>query len=189
MVVPARRRASHPRAGQGVGVGEQELRRAVDWTVEDTPRARILTQRLGAALHVVSTVVTFGADATSGARPPTWTVPADPDEFVDIGVVRLRGRAGWLPPASSHLVGASRRAVWITPGRSQRPTHRVPVESLRVQSARPAGGAGRPRYAGASWTLTLTDGTDRTELDGAWLALAWIGALAGWPEPPPSGAG
>jgi hypothetical protein len=171
-------------------VGEQDLRRAVDWTVEDTPRARILTQRLGAALHAVSTVVTLGADATSGARPPAWTVPADPDQFLDLGVVRLRGRAGWLPPTpSAHLVAATRRAVWVTPGRGERPTHRVPVESLRIAAARPAGRTGPSRYARASWTLTLTDGADRLELDGAWLALAWIGHLAGWPEPTPAPAG
>jgi hypothetical protein len=183
------RQAGRAPAGQAVGVSEAELRRAVDWTVEDTSRVRVLTQGLGAVLRAVSTVVTLGADATSGARPPTWTLPVDPGEFVDIGVVRLRGRAGWLPPAaSSHLVAASRRAVWVTPGRSERPTHRVPVESLHIETAQPTGRSGLPRYARAPWTLTLTDGSDRVELDGAWLALAWIGHLAGWPEPAPAEA-
>lgn len=31
-------------------------------------------------------------------------------------------------------------------------------------------------------TLTL-DGAGTVDVDGAWLALAWVGLLAGWPEP------
>lgn len=167
-------------------MSEAELRRRLGWTVADTPPARRAARALGVALHTLSAVVTLGADATSGARPPTWSVPADPDEFVDLGTVRLRGRAGWLPPASSsHLVAATQRAVWLRPSRAERPTQRLPVETLQVQTAEPAGRAGAARYAAAPWTLTLTDGTDRVQLDGAWLALAWIGHLAGWPEPVP----
>ena len=34
---------------------------------------------------------------------------------------------------------------------------------------------------------TVTDGAGPGTLTGAWLALAWIGHLAGWPEPPGAG--
>jgi hypothetical protein len=171
--------------GHGVEVSEQDMRAAVAWTVEDAPRGLAVARGLNAVLHAVSTVATLGADATSGSRSPTWSVPADPDAFVDMGVVRLTGRAGWLPPSlgPTALVTATQRDVWIGADRAERPTHRLPVETLRVVTATSRSRSRRPRQARAPWTLTVTDGTDPASLDGAWLALAWIGHLASWPEP------
>jgi hypothetical protein len=63
----------------------------------------------------------------------------------------------------------------------------VPVEAWRVVEAVPRN---RPeRHAEVPWTLTVTDGPHTGALTGAWLALAWIGHLAGWPEPAPAEAG
>lgn len=166
------------------------LRDQVGWTVDDTPPEVVAGRRLTGLLHLVSAVVTFGADAAGGRRAPTWEVPADPDAFVDIGIVELRGRSRLLPvPGEAQLVGATRRDVWLLPARSERPTHRLPVEQLRVVGAVPGSGSRRPRHATAPWALTLTDGRDTLTMSGAWLALAWIGHLAGWPEPVPDASG
>jgi hypothetical protein len=177
-----------------------ELRDLVGWTVEDTPPEVVVGRRLARLLHVVSAVATLGADAAGGARTPTWELPADPAAFVDLGVVELHGRSSLLPaPAPrTQLVAATRQDVWLVPGRSERPTARLPVDRLRVVGAVPGTGSRRPRHAYAPWTLTLDDGRDHDAhgddgqgtltLSGAWLALAWIGHLAGWPEPATDGA-
>jgi hypothetical protein len=56
------------------------------------------------------------------------------------------------------------------------------VGDLRIAAARCRTVGRRTRYAQSPWTLTLT-GAGTVDVDGAWLALAWIGQLAGWPEP------
>ncbi|SDY32042.1 hypothetical protein SAMN05661080_03060 [Modestobacter sp. DSM 44400] len=110
-------------------------------------------------------MLTLGADATSGARRPTWDVPADPDAYLDLGPVKLR-----LPAtARGERVQATRRDVWTT--RPGGPPARVPVEIWRIVDAvrrnRPEG-----RHADAPWTLSVTDGSGTGSLTGAWLALA-----------------
>ena len=155
-------------------MSEQDLRRLVDWRVDDETAGGRAGHALGSLFHLVSTVVTLGADAGMGARRPTWDVPADPESYLDLGPVELR----WPAASTAEQVRATRRGVWTTP--SGRPPSRVPVEALRIVEAVPA----RPgRQADSAWTLTLTDGSQTGTLSGAWLALAWIGSLAGWPEP------
>jgi len=131
---------------------------------------------LGSLLHLTSTVLTLGADAATGARRPTWDVPADPGAYLDLGPVELQLPAG----TRSERVRATRREVWSTS--AQRPPERLPVETWAVLEAAPHGHPGR-RDAEAPWTLTVSDGRQTGTLRGAWLALAWIGTLAGWPEP------
>ena len=157
-------------------MSEQGLRALVGWTVEDPPAGRSAARALGGLLHLVSAVVTFGADAAGGARRPSWDVPADPDAYLDLGPVELR-----LPrTARPEQVAATRHEVWTT--RPDGPPSRLPVGTWRVVEAVPRDRRGR-RYADASWTLSVTDGRRTGSLTGAWLALAWIGHLAGWPEP------
>jgi hypothetical protein len=164
-------------------MSEAELRDLVDWTVEDAPAGARIARVANTLLRIASTVATLGADANSGAHAPTWTLPADPEAFVDIGIVRLSGRNPWLP-GGSVLIRATRTDAWTTTGRADRPSRRVPLEELRIIGATPATGSGHPRHARAPWQLALADGSDqRLTLDGAWLALAWIGHLADWPEP------
>ena len=156
-------------------MSEPELRRLVVWTVTDEPGGRRAERLLGRAFHVLSTVATLGADAGGGTRRPSWDVPADPDGYLDLGRVELR----WPATARPEPVQATRRDAWRTP--AGRPPARVPVEALRVVEAVPRN---RPdRSAGAEWALTVTDGTQTGTLSGAWLALAWLGHLGGWPEP------
>ena len=156
-------------------MSEADLRARVRWTVEDPPAGRSAGRLLGGLVHLVSTVLTFGADAGTGARRPTWDVPADADGYLDLGPVVLR-----LPEtARPEQVRATRRDVWAV--RTGAPPSRLPVDSWRVVAAVPEG---RPaKHAEAPWTLTVTDGARTGSLTGAWLALAWIGSLAGWPEP------
>jgi hypothetical protein len=161
-------------------VSTEELRRLVGWTVEDPSAGRSAGRVLGGLFHLLSTVVTLGADARMGARRPSWDVPADPNAYVDLGPLELR-----LPStARAQRVQASRREVWTTS--TERPPARLPVEGWRVTGAAPRHHSGR-RDAEAPWTLTVTDGTATGTLTGAWLALAWIGHLAGWPEPTAAG--
>ena len=156
-------------------MSEAELRAIVRWTVEDPPAGRTAGRLLGGLLRLASAVMTFGADAGTGTRRPTWDLPADPDGYLDLGPVVLR-----LPEtARAEQVRATRREVWtVHPGA---PPSRLPVQAWRVVAAVPQD---RPaKHAEAPWTLTVTDGTQTGTLTGAWLALAWLGHLAGWPEP------
>ena len=163
-------------------MSELELRGLVGWTVEDAPPEARVGRALSGVLRAVSTVVTLGADAAIGARAATWEVPVDPAAYLDLGVVELH----WPDAAPSEQVQATREAVWATSARSQRPPRRLPVEAWRVVGAVPGSGSRRPRHASAPWRLDLTDGAGTGSLSGAWLALAWIGRLAGWPEPGPA---
>jgi hypothetical protein len=162
-------------------VSDAELRRMVTWTVEDPPPEARAGRVLGGVFRAVSAVVTLGADAALGARTPGWTVPADPADYLDLGVVELR----WPDDAPAEPVEATRDAVWVAgPGR---PARRLPVEGWRVVRAVPGNGSRRPRQSTSPWRLEVTDGSVTGSLTGAWLALAWIGHLARWPEPTTGG--
>ena len=161
-------------------MSDAELRRLVEWSVQDPPPEARAGRVPGGLFHAVSTVVTLGADAALGARPPSWDVPADPAEYLGLGVVELR----WPESAPAEPVEATREAVWVAgPGR---PARRLPVDSWQVVRAVPGSGSRRPRQSTSPWRLEVTDGPVAGSLTGAWLALAWIGHLAGWPEPAPS---
>ncbi|MCZ2827627.1 hypothetical protein O2W14_02100 [Modestobacter sp. VKM Ac-2986] len=161
-------------------MSDAELRRLVDWTAEDPPPEARVGRVLGGVFHAVSAVMTLGADAALGARPASWAVPSDPADYLGLGVLELR----WPDSAPAEPVEATRQAVWVAgPGR---PARRLPVDTWRVVRAVPGTGSRRPRQSTSPWRLELTDGSVTGSLTGAWLALAWIGHLAGWPEPVPS---
>ncbi|QXG77635.1 hypothetical protein KUM42_09135 [Modestobacter sp. L9-4] len=158
-------------------MSDAELRRLVGWTVEDPPPEARAGRLLGGVFRAVSTVMTLGADAALGARPPSWSVPADPGGYLDLGVLELR----WPDSAPAEPVQATRDAVWATA--AGRPARQLPVGTWQVVRAVPGGGSRRPRQSTSPWRLELTDGSGTGSLTGAWLALAWVGHLAGWPEP------
>ena len=161
----------------------RDMQERVSWTVEDPPPGARLTNVVRAVVSTVATVATLGT--TTGARAqPTWTRGEDPDAYVDMGQVHVRGDVPWLPgrPGARHRLRATSRAVLLDDGRGRRVPTQVPLAGTRIVGARPRG-AGRPgRHADAPWTLTVA-GEGTVVVEGAWLALAWIGLLAGWPEP------
>ena len=162
---------------------QREMRGAVRWTVEDPPVGSRARHMLTTVLSTAATVATLGT--TTGARGrPTWAMSADPDAYVDIGKVQVRGTAPWLParPGARHRLRATSRAVVLDDGGGRRTPTQVPLAELHIARARPRGAAPPARHPDAQWTLTLS-GAGTVEVDGAWLALAWIGLLAGWPEP------
>jgi hypothetical protein len=164
-------------------VGQYALQQRVSWTVEPAPPEVRVGGLLQSVLSAAATVVTFGS-TTGAPDKATWTLPADPDAYVDIGPVKVRGDAPWLPggPGTRHQLRATQRAVLVDDGTGRRPPVPVPLADLRIGAARCRSAGRRTRYAQSAWTLTLT-GAGSVEVDGAWLALAWIGSLAGWPEP------
>jgi len=164
-------------------VAHRELQQLVTWTVEDPPAEASMAVALQALFSTAAAVATFGV-TTGAASRPTWTLPADPDAYVDIGLVQVRGDASWLPagPRRRHRLQATQRAVLVAGLDGRRAPTAVPLADLRISGARFRGVGRRPRHANAPWTLTLS-GAGAADVDGAWLALAWIGQLAGWPEP------
>lgn len=164
-------------------MAEREVRELVGWTVEDPPLSARARRLLGAVVSTVDTVAALGS--TTGARTqPTWALSPDPDAYVDIGPVHARGDAPWLPgrAGTRHRLRATSRAVVLDDGGGRRTATSVPLPELRIARAR-ARGRRPARHPYAPWTLTLA-GAGTVDVDGAWLALAWIGLLAGWPEPP-----
>ena len=160
------------------------MRELVSWTVEDRPPGVRLAGALSSLAGAVAAVATLGT--TTGARSaPTWSLPADPDAYLDLGPVRARGDAPWLPgrPGTRHALRATQRALLVVDRAGRRPPVPVPLPELRIASATCRARGGPARHPAAPWTLALT-GAGAAEVDGAWLALAWIGRLAGWPEPP-----
>ena len=168
-------------------MSERELRELVSWTVEDPPPAARLRRVAASVAGVAGTVATFGA-TTGGRAAPTWTRPSDPDAYVDLGLVQAQGDAPWLGGAAGkrHRLRVTSRKVLVEAPGGRRPPVPVPLADLRIVGARPRGRGDRVRHAHAPWTLTL-EGAGTVEVQGAWLALAWIGHLAGWPEPAVAG--
>ena len=164
-------------------MSERSVRDVVAWTVEDTPPEVSAARGVAGVVSVVWTLATAGSDAP-GVQAPSWALTDDADAFVDLGRLRLSGTAPWLP-AGRHLVRATQRDAWLAPDRGERPSVRVPLDQLRVAGALHRGRSRRPGHAGAPWELALSGPDSALTLDGPWLSLAWLGHLAGWPEPTP----
>lgn len=162
------------------------MRDLVTWTVQDTPPELVVTRVLGTWVNTAWVVGTLGAAATGAAPRPDWSVPSDPNAYVGIGLVTLRGSAAWSPPGASDSrprLTANQFDAWVTSRRDDRPDTQVPLQHLRVTAATTHSRSRAPKHPDAPWTLTVADRNEQVQIDGAWLALAWIGLLAGWPEP------
>ncbi|MBK9159307.1 MAG: hypothetical protein IPM11_14580 [Micropruina sp.] len=98
------------------------------------------------------------------------------------GRFSVRGVGGGLPEeARLSFVGVEleKRTVIVAKG-----GHRLSLEGLTVDAASCRRPAPKPQSVEALWELTVSgpDGV-RWTIRGPWLVLAYLGALAGWPEP------
>ena len=127
-----------------------------------------------------------------GPEPPSAPprVPADPDEALQLSrPAGICGTAPWLPdPAlGPQRVCTSSRSAWLRPTRGSptwdAPRRELPLDQLVVTSASCRDHYRRRRRAGARWALEVSGADARATITGSWLALAWLGHLAGWPEP------
>ena len=131
---------------------QQQLVALVPWTVQEPPFDARVGALVRGALSLVSTVVTFGT-STGAPLSPTWDLPADPDDDVGLGLVRLRGDAPWLPGAAGarHRVRATQRQALVEDAAGRRPPVRsrsrscgssepVPTESADGTAERTPGG-------------------------------------------------
>jgi hypothetical protein len=116
-------------------------------------------------------------------------IPGDTKTPLDLDPPLIRGRATWLPrypPASGgwfSLTLYRDRATIDVPQRFETVEHDVPLRDLEVVGSRLLKGRLFPKCASARWELVLARGDDRLTVEAAWLTLAWMGQLAGWPEP------
>jgi hypothetical protein len=93
----------------GGAVTQQELVQRVSWTVEPAPPEARVAGALTGLLGAVAAVVSLGSTTGAPLRP-TWELPADPDEYVGLGLVRVRGQAPWLPGGTGGGTGCGRRS-------------------------------------------------------------------------------
>ncbi|MFC7877625.1 hypothetical protein [Isoptericola sp. NPDC057391] len=134
------------------------------------------------ALSIANGNAPAGDVSSLGDEPPR--VPRDPAEPVaELPCVVAGGTVDWLPagPEPARL-WAARSRTWVElPGDAD--DVELDRSALTLRSLALAPGHDGP------WTLdtpcTATLAAPRTELvvEGSWLAIAWLGHLAGWPDP------
>ncbi len=119
------------------------------------------------------------ADALQGS-PRT---PQDLDEQVALEPVFIAGTALWMPAAwtGEQLVTMTQRGATIDP--TGMATRAIPLQELRLVHGTTRSRSRRPKHARAAWALAVSDGKHDLSVTGPWLSLAWMGHLAGWPEP------
>ena len=123
------------------------------------------------------------------SRGATKRLPADPDAVVplgDLAVARSQGDSRPLHFDWTQVpLFVSQRAAWIDTSAAARDRRYLPLEDLRIESARSLDRVPR-RQARSRWALELSGGSgdlNAFEIHGSWLALAYVATIAGWPEP------
>lgn len=156
----------------------------VGWRVERRHPLTVVGVWVGRVVDAALAVVLlqpFWVDiAGEMARP---SLPLDPE--LDLGLtLHVTGNAAWLPAARwgpQRVRLTQREASLNSTGLEGRETV-LPLERLELVAMTPK--RRRPRRrAGSRWSAELADGEHRVHLEGTWLALAWLGHLAGWDEP------
>lgn len=171
--------------------GERTTADVVGWTVEPTPALVAARRRVRAVVEPLADLVVSGpwggmpVGADVGRVP---RVPSDPAVVVvrDLRVDAPDGKdARLLPPGEDGplVLEVSQQAAWVPPRGTRQSRWPLPLERLRVERARPLTRSGSPRHAFAPWELVLSDGSSRLTVRGRWISLAWLGHVAGWPEP------
>ncbi|WP_298991356.1 hypothetical protein [uncultured Pseudokineococcus sp.] len=156
----------------------------VPWHVERTPVELVLGR---SALAALGLAVALASTSSVDVEPPGAgpRVPEDPQEQLHLGdALTVHGSAPWLPrpalgPQSLRVDG---RSASLTPldGSSGRA---LPLADLVVTAATCHDRYRRRRRAGARWSLDVVGPGATATVTGPWLALAWLGHLADWPEP------
>ena len=161
----------------------------VGWQV-DFPGLGSARYYSGVAVAAVALSVLLGGTDPGltlgrGVRP-RLRLPEDPDEPVDLGL-RVSGGSPWtLRPVAGDGEAAlfvSRRDVWTDAG-SLDGKRRLPfpARTMRVLSAEHIG-PGSSRLPRSRWRITVGDDGNRVTITGRWLAIAFLGTVAGWPDP------
>jgi hypothetical protein len=156
----------------------------VSWAVENRSGWR------GVASWSVEVIAALGQARYGGwsRTPVDVRIPGDTKTPLSLDPPLIRGRATWLPryPATGGwfpLTLYRDRATIDVPQRFETVEHEVPLQDLEVVGSRLLKGRLFPKCASARWELVLARGDDRLTVQAPWLTLAWMGHLAGWPEP------
>lgn len=143
------------------------------------------------ALSIANGSAPAGDVSSLGDEPPR--VPRDPAEPVaELPCVVVGGTAGWLPAGTegAHLWSARSRTWVELPGAAA--DVELDRSTLALRSLTAAPGEDGPWTLETRCTAVIEGPGTELRLEGAWLAVAWLGHLAGWPDPgppaPPDGA-
>jgi hypothetical protein len=89
----------------------------------------------------------------------------------------------WAGPQEIVVTGVA--ATIAPPGLHSAPQI-LPLQELQLIAAHCPDRLWFPKCATAEWELALSHSDAVVWVSGPWLTLAWLGLLAGWPEPSPS---
>jgi len=130
------------------------------------------------------------AQPANPGRGGARRLPADPDAIVWLGDLWIARSGGDQRPLyldwPSLPLHVSQRAPGVETSAIPGQRRYLPLDRLRVTSANSLDRGDR-RQARSLWSLSVTGGDedlDTFDIQSTWLTLAYLGALAGWPEPP-----
>jgi hypothetical protein len=154
----------------------------------------LLSAAVDLAVSVGSGTASTADLSTLGTEPPR--VPQDPEQPVaELPCVVVGGTAG-RPPATGaerpHL-WAARDRTWVEhPATAEDAPHgdvELDRATLTLRSLALAPGEPGPWTLDTPCTATITGPGTEIVVEGSWLAIAWLGHLAGWPDPGRPGPG
>lgn len=111
-------------------------------------------------------------------------VPGDPEEALSLDGFRVEsGTAAWMPPAWADRprLRASSTRAWIEPPGLAAPVP-LDLDSLELVGLEPVHGRSVAHEDAQCRGRLVGPGTD-VVVRGPWIAFAWLGRLAGWPDP------
>ena len=163
------------------------LRDSVAWAVDPATARGAVGVGCLAGLAALPLVILLGdAAAFGGRRAVARHLPDDPEQPVRLGDLDVEADARWMPPVRQGPVAlqVSCRGAWTNEGATAASRRELPLTSMRVVSVRPMNPWRRRRTANSEWSMVVTDGKHEATINGRWLALAFLGTVAGWPDPP-----
>jgi len=139
------------------------------------------------ALSIANGNAPAGDVSSLGDEPPR--VPRDPAAPVpELPCVVVGGTAGWLRRADGErpTLWAARERTWVAlPTAAGGASDDVELDrtTLTLRSLTLAPGEQGPWTLDGRCTATVTGPGTELVLEGPWLAIAWLGHLAGWRDP------